>query len=547
MSAPALSYSLLGTRRRIAIVAGSMLALFTAAMDQTLVSTALPRIVGSLGGLALFPWVFTAFMVASTTVIPVVGKLTDMYGRKPFYMAGVAILVVGSALCGYSQNMEQLIAFRALQGFGAGTIMGITFVIVGDVFPPAERGKYVGLFSGVFAAASILGPLIGGALTDYVSWRWVFYVNLPLGAIALAVLAVGLPNLRPVARSQPLDRLGLALLPGVVVPLLLAFSWAGSRFPWESAPVIGLLTVAAAVCALFCWVETRAANPAIPLQLFRNQVFSVSTAVSFLTGVALFGAVSFIPLFVQGVLGATATNSGLITMPMTMAIALSSTVGGQAIARLGRYRAVCVLGLAAMTGAMFFFSRLGPESSRGDVTLDMVVLGVGLGLSLPVLTLAVQNSVPYTMLGIATTTVLFLRQVGGIMGVAILGSHMNASFDRRLSQALPPEAASLPPGILAQLHDPNFILSQERMAALQAQFQSLGERGSQLFGPVLEAARDSLALAIAEAFFIAFLLCLVSVAVGLFMREVPLRRAHLPEHKEAVPAEGDGLPPSVVH
>lgn len=527
MASPLASLSQLDRRRRLVVVLSTMLALFTVGMDQTLVGTALPRVVASLGGLGLFPWVFTAFMVTSTTFVPLVGRLTDLYGRKPFYMAGVALLVVGSALCGASRNMEELIAFRAVQGLGAGAVMSIAFTVIGDLFPPAERSRYVGLFSGTFAAASILGPLIGGALTDYAHWRWVFYVNLPIGLVVLAVLALGMPHLRHASQRRPLDRLGFLLMPAVIVPFLLAFSWGGDRFGWTSAPVLGLLGAALGALVAFALVELRAEEPALPLHLFRNPVFLVCSLVTIVIGVAMFGSVAFIPLFVQGVKGATATNSGLITMPMTLAIAAASTLGGQAIARLGRYRLLTLLGLAIVPLALFMFSRLEQDSPRAQVSLDMVVLGIGMGLAMPTLTLAVQNALPHRYLGVATSTIQFLRQVGGVMGVAIIGSHINAAFAAELTSRLPPAAQSLPPPLLAVVRERDFLLSPQALAALQQRFEALGPQGGALFQEVVGAARASLASAIGEGFFLAFAICLSAFVLGLFLRELPLRRTQM--------------------
>jgi len=523
------SLSQLSTRAKVLAVVGAMVAMFTGAMDQTLVSTALPRIVGSLGGLALFPWVFTAYMVASTTAVPIVGRLTDIYGRKAFYLAGIAVLVGGSMLAGLSMSMPQLIAFRALQGIGGGMVMGITFIIAGDLFPPAERSKYIGLFTGVFAVASILGPLIGGALTDYVHWRWVFYVNLPLGAVAMLLVGLGLPSVRPVARGVSLDWAGFVLLPAIVVPLLLGLSWGGSRFDWFSVQIITIFAAVVVLMGVYALVERGVEWSVLPLSLLRDPVFAVSAAIGFLLGAAMFGAISFIPMFVQGVLGASATNSGLITMPLTVALAVSSTIGGQLMARMGRYKLLNLLGLAVVAFAAYLFSTVDASTPRSEVTRDMVIMGIGVGLSLPVLTLAVQNAVPYRMLGIATSSIQFIRQVGAVMGVAVLGSRVNAVFAQELTRGMPQELKSLPPEMASVLKDPNFFLSPERMEALQGRFAAFGDRGLELFQALLGAVRGALAAGIAEAFLIAFFLSLAAVALGLFLKDIPLRAFHVLE------------------
>lgn len=533
------SFSQLSTRTRVVVMVGTLLGLFTAAMDMTIVSTSLPRIVASLGGLGLFPWVFTSFMITSTTAVPIVGKLTDMFGRKPFYMAGVAILLLGSVLSGLSQSMEQLIAFRAVQGLGAGMILGIAFAIVGDVFPPAERGKWSGLMAGVFASASVLGPLIGGALTDHVNWRWVFYINLPLGSVALLVLFFGMPALRPLTRPR-LDYIGIVLLAATVVPALLAFSWAGSRYDWVSPEIIGMFTWSAVALAMFIYAELHTEEPLLPMGLFRNRIFAVSAVVTLMTGVAMFGALSYIPLFVQGVIGASATNSGLVIMPMMIAMAISSAITGQIISRLGRYRVMGVAGLAIMTAGMYLLAQMDVNATNFIARRNMVVMGIGLGMSLPLFMLAVQNAVPHRMMGVATSTMQFLRTVGGTMGVAIMGSLINSTLSTELAANTPRQVTeNAPPALLEQIRNPQFLLSPEQLIAVRSAFEQLGPQGTQLFEASIGAVRASLATAIGDAFWVAVFVMVVSVLVGAFLKEVPLRGAHDLE-SEPLPA----TPPS---
>ncbi len=533
------SFSQLSTRTRVVVMVGTLLGLFTAAMDMTIVSTSLPRIVASLGGLGLFPWVFTSFMITSTTAIPIVGKLTDLFGRKPFYIAGVAILLLGSVLSGSSQTMEQLIAFRAVQGLGAGMIMGIAFAIVGDVFPPAERGKWSGLMAGVFASASVLGPLIGGTLTDHVHWRWVFYINLPLGSVALLVLIFGMPTLRPLTRPR-LDYMGIVLLAATVVPALLALSWAGSRYDWASPEIIGMFTWSAVALAMFIYTELHTEEPLIPMGLFRNRIFAVSAVVTFMTGIAMFGALSYIPLFVQGVIGASATNSGLVIMPMMIAMAISSAITGQIMSRLGRYRLLGVSGLAIMAAGMYLLAQMDVNATNFIARRNMVVMGIGLGMSLPLFMLAVQNAVPHRVMGIATSTMQFLRSVGGTMGVAVMGSLINSTLSSELAANMPPQVTeSAPPALVEQIRNPQFLLSPEQLSAVRGAFEQLGPQGTQLFEASIVAVRTSLATAIGDAFWVAVIVMAASVLVGAFLKEVPLRGAHDLE-SEPLPA----TPPS---
>lgn len=536
----------MGTRTKVLVMAGTLLGLFTAAMDQTIVATSMPRIIADLGGFGLFSWVGTSFLLTSTTTVPIVGRLTDIYGRKPFYMAGIVILLLGSALAGSSQSVEQLIAFRIVQGLGAGMIMGIAFAIVGDVFTPVERGKWAGLMSGVFASASVLGPLIGGSLTDHVHWRWVFYVNLPLGSLALIVLFLGMPLVRPAVRPR-LDYRGVLLLMATVVPMLLAFSWAGSRYDWASAPIIGLLSWAVAGIVIFTYAELRAQEPLLPMSLFRNPIFTVSALVTLITGIGMFGVLFYIPLFVQGVIGSSATNSGFVTMPMMISFAVSATVVGQIVSRVGRYRVLATVGLVVMVAGMFLLSRMDANSTTLEATRGMVVFGIGLGMSLPVFMLAVQNAVPYRFMGISTSTMQFLRSVGGTMGIAILFSLIQRQYATGL-QTTVPEAVRSRPEFIGPLNDPQFLLNSDALQRVSSAFQTFGDQGPLLLEQTLQGVRVALASSISEAFFVAMFVLGSASLIGVFLQEIPLRKAHYegeekPQATPApLPARGRGMP-----
>lgn len=535
----------MGHRTKVIVMAGTMLGLFTSAMDQTVVGTSMPTIIADLGGFGLFSWVGTGFMLASVAAIAVVGKLTDIYGRKPFYMAGIFILILGSALCGSAQNVEQLIAFRVIQGFGAGMIIGIAFAILGDVFTPAERGRWAGLMSGVFASASVIGPLIGGTLTDHVHWRWVFYVNLPLGAIALTVLALGMPNIRPPTRSK-LDYRGVVLLLATVVPMLLAFSWAGSRYDWVSPQVIGLLTWAAAGFVVFTFAELRTEEPLLPMSLFRNRIFAVSALVTLISGVAMMGSFFYIPLFIQGVIGASATNSGIVLIPMMISMAIASAIAGQLMSRLGRYRVLGILGLALMVGGALLLSQLDVNSTRRDVTYAMILFGIGLGTSMPLFMLAVQNAVPYRFMGVSTSTMQFLRSVGGTFGVAIMFSLIQSGYHSRMSTAVPPQARD-DPQIREALDDPLFIQNTQAFGGVRESFSAFGSQGEALFAQSIQGVKESLAVGIADAFLVAVFILIVALAISVFMEEIPLRKAHYsPEEQGSsglLPEAAVALPP----
>lgn len=512
------------TRTKVVVMAGTLLGLFTAAMDQTVVGTSMPRIIADLGGFGLFSWVGTGFMLASTTTVPVVGKLTDLYGRKPFYMAGILILIAGSALAGSSQNVEQLIAFRVVQGLGAGMIMGIAFAIVGDVFTPAERGRWAGLMSGTFASASVIGPLIGGTLTDHVHWRWVFYVNLPLGSLALLVLLFGMPNIRPTSRPK-LDYRGIFFLVATVVPLLLALSWAGSRYAWVSPQVIGFLAWAGLGLVLFTWAELRTRDPVLPMSFFKNRVFAVSALVTLISGFGMFGSLFYIPLFVQGVIGRSATNSGIVTMPMMIAMAISSAIAGQIMSRWGRYRVLGVLGLAVIVSGFVVLSRLDVHSTSRDATVGMVILGAGFGTSIPIFMLAVQNAMPYKYMGISTSTIQFLRSVGGTMGVAVMFSLIQSRYHEGL-RADVPAVVQQQPQLAKALNDPQFLLNTQAYNRVHDAFLSFGAQGQTIFDQTIDAVKVSLSSAITEAFFTSAFVMAAALVVAVFLKEIPLRRFH---------------------
>ena len=367
------------SRRRIAFVLGSvMLGMLLSALDQTVVGTAMPRVIADLNGLTHYAWVGTGYLLASAASMPIWGKLSDAFGRKRFFIIGMVIFVVGSALCGQSRSMAELIIFRALQGLGAGATMPIAQAIIGDIFPPAQRARWAGVLMSIFGFATIIGPLLGGYITDNIGWRWTFYVNLPVGVIAVAFAAVALPaHVR--LRRHVIDYLGSALLVIAAVPLLLAFSWAGSTYAWGSALIIGLLVFSVLMWVFFVYMEKRVAEPVLNPALARNRIFAVSALASALQSAAMFGAIMFLPLFVQGVLGKTATNSGLVLMPLMLAAIVTSIGAGQLLARTGRYKVVVILGFVAVVAGAYLLSRMGVDTSQTTVVRNMIVMGLGSG------------------------------------------------------------------------------------------------------------------------------------------------------------------------
>ncbi|GAB1818294.1 MDR family MFS transporter [Herbidospora sp. RD11066] len=409
-------------RRDIWVVIGAlMLSLLLAALDQTIVSTALPTIVREFGGLDHLSWVVTAYLLASTVSTPLWGKLGDQYGRKPLFQAAIVIFLAGSALCGLAGNMTELIAFRALQGLGGGGLIVLAMAIVGDVVPPRERGRYQGYFGGVFAVASVVGPLAGGLFVDHLSWRWVFYVNLPIGVAALVAVAMTLPA-RPGRTRHVIDYLGAVLLTVAVGCLVLVTTWGGTVYEWSSPPVLLLALAAVVFGALFVVAERRAAEPILPLRLFRLPVVAVTSAMGFVVGFAMLGGLAYLPLFLQVAHGVSPTLSGVYLLPMMGGLLATSITTGRVISRTGRYRRFPIAGMAIMTVAMLLLRTLDETTSMWLVGTYLFTLGVGIGLVMQVLVIAVQNAVDYADLGVATSTATFFRSIGGSFGVSVFGS-----------------------------------------------------------------------------------------------------------------------------
>ncbi|MGW5492906.1 DHA2 family efflux MFS transporter permease subunit [Streptomyces olivaceoviridis] len=420
-----------------------LLGLLLAALDQTIVATALPTIVSDLGGLEHLSWVVTAYLLASTAATPLWGKLGDQYGRKRLFQTAIVIFLIGSALCGMARDMPQLIAFRALQGLGGGGLMVLSMAIVGDLVPPRERGRYQGLFGAVFGTTSVLGPLLGGLFTEHLSWRWVFYVNLPIGVIALAVIATALRIPRRTAHHV-IDYLGTFLIAAVATCLVLVASLGGTTWPWGSAQLIGLAVLGVVLAVAFVAVERRAAEPVLPLGLFRIRTFTLAAVISFIVGFAMFGALTYLPTFLQVVHGISPTLSGVHMLPMVFGLLLSSTLSGQIVSRTGRWKVFPITGTAVTTLGLLLLHRLDEHSSTAVMSVCFFVFGTGLGLVMQVLVLIVQNAVSYEDLGVATSGATFFRSIGASFGVAIFGTVFASRLGDKLTDAF--RGVRLPPG-----------------------------------------------------------------------------------------------------
>jgi EmrB/QacA subfamily drug resistance transporter len=440
--------------RVLTIYAGLMVTLLLAALDQTIVATALPRIVSDLGGITQYSWVFTAYMLTSTVAVPVYGRLGDIHGRRPLMLIAVAIFLVGSALCG-----AELVVFRGIQGLGAGGLFPLSLAVIGGIVPPRDRGRWQGLIGAVFASASIIGPAVGGFIVDNTTWRWIFLVNLPVGAIALVVIALTMPK-RKVRAEHEIDWLGAGVLAAGTASLLLGLVWAGRDYAWTSGHVVGILVAAAVLLALFALVERRTREPILPFELLRNPIVAGSVACMALVGMAMFGTISYVPLFVQGVIGTSATSSGVVLTPLMLGAVTTSFVTGQLVSRTGRYRWNVVFGPPVLALGMALLWRMNVHTTNAEAARNMVVAGIGIGSMMQVFVLSVQNAVPRARIGSATALTQFARQMGATIGVSVMGVIVNAGLPRQAATGEGVAIHRLPPRLrhdLASALKPAFL------------------------------------------------------------------------------------------
>jgi len=533
-------------RARVEILVAILLAMFLSALDQTIVGTALPRIVSDLRGNDYYTWVVTIYLLTATVSGPIYGKLSDQFGRRPMVMIGVSIFLVGSALSGVSQEMWQLIAARGVQGLGAGAIFPIALAVIGDLFTPAERGKYQGLFGAVFGISALIGPALGGFLTDHVGWHWIFFVNLPIGAVALAIIWRLLPPIKHPERTRSIDYLGSAVFTAAIVPILIGLT-NKQTLEWSNPEVGGLILLGLALSALFVWVESRAAEPILPLSLFRNRSITVSMIAVFLASFGFFGAIIFIPRWFQVVFGSSATESGYQVLPLLAGLIVSSVVSGQLISRTGRYRWLIIVAMALLAIGLLLMTQLRGDTSLGDMWIWMVVAGMGIGPSLAAFTIVVQNAAPFAQLGAATSALTFFRQVGGTVGLAIGGTLFGTAL---ISEA---------PRQMVAAGVPAEIASRFTASSFSSELSSVGDLGAQILASVPEQFRpavqpyisqivtgfhDAFSIAIGSALWIGVAAAIGATLISLaFLPEVPLRRHHGPVRQVA---EVEGGEPSTI-
>ena len=520
-------YSKLPRKQVILTMAGIMLALFLASLDQTIVGTALPRIIADLEGFSQYTWVLTSYLVATTVTVLIAGKLSDLYGRKWVLMSAISIFIIGSILCGLSATMNQLIIFRGLQGIGAGAIMGLTFIIIGDLFPPADRGKYAGLLSGVFGISSVIGPTLGGFITDNLSWHWIFFINIPLGVLIVLLFIFFFPHLRPDIKKPRVDYFGIATMTLAIIPLMLALSLGGVDYEWSSPLIIGMLVFSFIMASFFIWIESRVPEPILPLWLFKNNIVSISSAIAFILGFGMFSTIVFVPLYFQGVLGTTATASGTFLTPMMLGVVFGALMSGQLLSRAGgHYRIQGAIGIAIMLTGMFLLSKMTAETSNASAIRNIVLTGLGLGITMPLFLIAVQNAVPHSVMGIATSTNTFFRTVGGALGLAVVGSIMNKTFLTSFNDSLSPQiSAVIPKEQLATLaENPQALVNPDALVQLQAVFEGMGEQGQILFNSLLITLREALSSAIGQVFLVSFFVVLIALVLIIFLKQIPLRK-----------------------
>ncbi|SFB06611.1 MULTISPECIES: MDR family MFS transporter [unclassified Bacillus (in: firmicutes)] len=517
----------LSHKEKIAIMIAIIAAMFFAAVNQTIVGNALPKIVSELGGLDYYSWVFTIYMLTSSITTILAGKLSDIYGRKPFIIIGIIIFSIGALLAGTSKDIFQLIAYRGFQGLGAGLIMSAAFTAVGDLFAPRERGKWQGAMSAVFGVSSVFGPTLGGYIVDNLEWKWVFWVFLPLGIVALVLISKLYPS-KQKSQGEKVDYIGSLFLTSTIVFTLLGFSWAGTKYDWDSTQIIGLFGAAIVSLMIFIFVERKATSPILPLFLFKNGIFTISNVIGFVIGVSMFGGVMYVPYFIQGVLGYSATHSSFLTMSMTLGLVFASAIGGQIITKTGKYKIQAIIGLCISTLGLFLLSTMDKETSQYLLVFYMVLVGFGLGIGMTVFTLTVQNAVDQKYLGVATASSQLFRSVGGTVGVAIMGTVLNSRMKEKMIEltqhakssnaAVPPEVA----GKLEALKNPQLLLNHEKLHEIKA---TLPAEIVPLFDKMFAFLQDALTFALSGVFIFVTFTMLVAVVLTFFLKEVPLRSA----------------------
>ncbi|GGG54918.1 MDR family MFS transporter [Paenibacillus radicis (ex Gao et al. 2016)] len=520
-------------KKKITIMIALMAAMLFAAINQTIVSTAMPRIIAILGGMELYSWVITIYMLTSTIATVLVGKLSDIYGRKPFLLFGIVVFMIGAFMCGTANDIYQLITYRGIQGIGGGILMSATVTAVGDLFAPRERAKWTGIMMAVFGFSSVLGPTLGGFMVDHMDWKWIFWIFLPLGIVALGMIWTMFPKAKK-AEAESIDFLGMLFLSLAIIALLLGFSWAGSKFEWASFEIIGLLSAAVVFIGILILVEWKAKSPVLPLSMFKNGIVTVSNSIGFLMNAGMMGAMMYLPFFVQGVKGISPTTSGFVNMPMSITMIVLSTLSGRWISKSGKYKRYALIGMPFMVAGMLMMAFM---NSIGVAVASMIVFGIGLGISMPVFTLTVQNAVAPSELGVATAASTLFRNLGGTIGIAVLGTIMNSTMSGKLKDAVAsgqgPDLSKVDPETAQQFAgflNPQLLLNQPMLKELQS---TLPDSILTMFNQTIELLRSVLSDTLTVVFLSGMALLVVAFVLVFFLKEIPLRSSNAPKVETA--------------
>lgn len=516
----------LSHKRKITIMMAIIMAMFFSAINQTIVSTAMPRIIAVLSGMEYYSWVITIYMLTSTLATVLVGKLSDIYGRKPFILIGIVIFMIGAFLTGFSKDIYQLIIYRGVQGVGAGIIMASVFTAVGDLFSPRERGKWTGVMMAVFGFSSVIGPTLGGWLVDNFAWKWLFWIFLPLGVVAFFMILFLFPKVER-NKSEKIDYLGSFFLSLTIIALLLGFSWAGTKYEWASFEILGLFGAAIAFLVVFIFAERHAKSPVLPLSLFKNDIVTISNAVGFIMNAGMMGALIYLPFFVQGVEGISPTYSGYVTMPMSIAMVVMSTIIGRKITKSGKYKRYALLGLPIMIAGMLIMAFMNNVTLA---VLAMIVFGIGLGVGMPIFSLTVQNAVKPTELGVATASSQLFRNLGGTIGIAVMGTIMTSSLSKNMEKAASSGTGfdfdKVDPTLAEQLsafQNPEMLLDQPKLAKLQSE---LPADVQPIITQLIDSLRDALSSSLTTVFLSGTAIVAVALILTVFLREIPLRTSN---------------------
>ncbi|KLV24809.1 MFS transporter [Niallia circulans] len=522
-------------KKKLSIMIAIMAAMFFAAINQTIVSTAMPKIISILDGMDYYTWTINIYMLTSTIATVLVGKLSDMYGRKPFLLIGILLFMVGAFLTGTSNDVFQFIAYRGIQGIGAGIIQSSAFTAVGDLFPPRERGKWMGLLTAVFGFSSVLGPLLGGYLVDHLDWHWLFWIFLPIGIIAFGMIMALFPKVEGNGK-QSIDYIGSLFMTVAIVPLLLAFSWAGTEYAWGSVQILGLIAASIVFAIVFVLVEKKAKNPILPLHLFKNNIVTVSNIIGFIMNFGMMGAMIYLSFFVQGVLGISPTYAGYVTMPMSIVMVISSTIIGQLISKTGKYKRFALIGVPTMIAGMAIMIFM---NSVPMAILSMIVFGLGLGIGMPVFSIATQNAVSHKELGVVTASTQLFRNLGGTIGIAVMGTVMANNLKTNLQDTMQnspvvKDLATLDPKVTEQMvgfANPQALMNKPLLEQTEA---NLPADVQPIFAQMIQGIRDALGDTLSTVFLTGTIVLVVAFLLVFFLKEIPLRTSNqaAPEEKK---------------